>query len=635
MPGIVGLITKKPQEEAKAELLRMVEAIRHEPFYRTGIWIDERIGAYVGWTVRENSFSDGMPLHSERGDTVLIFSGEEFPDPAVAERLKCRGNSPDRSGVSYLVQISEEDPAFPANLNGQFHGLLIDLKRKTALLFNDRYGVHRLYYCEAGDTFYFAAEAKAILQVQPESRTADYRAIGEFVACGCVLQNRTLFRGVELLPPASAWAFRRGSIESKREYFKPQQWEAQAPLDPESYYEEMKAVFSRNLPRYFSGNEKIGISLTGGLDTRAIMAWHSAPPGSLPCYTFGGMYRDCRDVRVARRVAKACGQAHQVIAVGKEFLDSFPDYAERTVYLSDGCASVSRAPDLYANEQGREIAPVRMTGLFGDELLRHNRTFKVVQPRANVFGDTLMAHVSEAAITYNEALKTHPLSFCVFRQTPWNHYGSMALERSQVAMRTPFLDNDLVRTVFRAPVSAAATNQYRLRLIADGNPSLRRIATDRAMGSPGFAGAVSQILQEFTFKAEYAYDYGMPQWIARIDHLLSGLHLERLFLGRHKFYHFRTWYRRQLAEYVRQMLLDPRTLSRPYLNAKNVEAMVHGHTAGPCNYTTQIHQLLTLELIHRLFLDSGPTYRRLPSGTECLQVLPHPYLPSSSPVSSY
>ncbi len=47
------------------------------------------------------------------------------------------------------------------------------------------------------------------------------------------------------------------------------------------------------------------MSLTGGLDTRMIMAWHKAAPGSLPCYTFGGKYRECRDVIVARQVADA------------------------------------------------------------------------------------------------------------------------------------------------------------------------------------------------------------------------------------------------------------------------------------------------------------------------------------------
>ena len=76
---------------------------------------------------------------------------------------------------------------------------------------------------------------------------------------------------------------------------------------------------------------------------------------------------------------------------------------------------------------------------------------------------------------------------------------------------------------------------------------------------------------EFTFKAEYAYDYGMPQPVARIDHAFSRLHLERLFLGRHKFYHFRVWYRDALANYVREMLLDSRSLARPSLERKRVE----------------------------------------------------------------
>jgi asparagine synthase (glutamine-hydrolysing) len=109
---------------------------------------------------------------------------------------------------------------------------------------------------------------------------------------------------------------------------------------------------------------------------------------------------------------------------------------------------------------------------------------------------------------------------------------------------------------------------------------------------------------EFTFKAEYAYDYGMPQWVASVDHLLSPLRLERLFLGRHKFLHFRVWYRDSLSDYVRQMLLDPRTLARPYVERKGVEAIVRGHLGGGQNHTTAIHKLLTLELLHRLFFDS-------------------------------
>jgi len=606
VPGIVGLLTRLPRERAEPELLRMVEALRHESFYETGTWVDESLGVYVGWAGRKNSFSEGMPLWNEGQDVGLVFSGEEFPEPGTARRLKQRGHDLDTEGPSYLVHLYEDDHSFPAGLNGRFHGLLTDRTRGTATLFNDRYGMHRIYYHESKDAFYFAAEAKAILAVRPELRRTDPQGLGEWIACGCVLEDRTLFAGVRVLPCAAAWVFRAGAVEVRGTYFKPREWEDQGLLEPEAYYREIREVFSRNLPRYFEAREPIGMSLTGGLDTRMIMAWHKPPPGSLPCYTFGGMFRDCRDVVVARRVARACEQSHEVIPVGEEFLSRFPHYAERTVYLTDGCADVSHAPDLYVNEQVRDIASVRMTGNYGGEVLRRVHAFKPVKPSPGLFRLELLSYVSQAGATYAQLLRGHPLSFAVFRQAPWHHYGLLALEQTQLSLRSPYLDNDLVRTVFRAPESALASDDVSLRLIADGDPALRRIWTDRGpLGrSPGWLSAIaSRGLLEFLSKAEYAYDYVMPQWLARIDHVLSPLRLERLFLGRHKFCHFRVWYRDTLSAYVREVLLDPRTLSRPYLERKGLEAVTRGHLKGDRNYTTEIHKVLTLELVHRLFLD--------------------------------
>jgi len=609
MPGIVGFISRMPREQAERELLRMVEVLHHENFYVTGTWVEESLGVYVGWIARKDSFSDGMPLRNERGDVVLVFAGEEFPEPGTAERLNERGHDLDVAGPSYLTHLYEEDSSFPAGLNGRFHGLLTHRSRGTAMLFNDRYGMHRIYYHESKDAFYFAAEAKAILAVRPELRRIDPRGVGEFIACGAVLENRTLFEGIQALPPASAWVFRNGSLERKGSYFHPGEWEDQETLDPESYYREFREVFTQNLPRYFNGHERIAMSLTGGLDTRMIMAWQKSQPGSLPCYTFGGMFRDCQDVTLSRQVASMCEQPHQVIRVGKEFLARFPHYAERAVYLTDGCVDVGRAPDVYLNERAREIAPVRMTGNLGGEVLRRVRTLKPVEPLPGLFHPELLSYIHQAGETYAGLLRENPVSFAVFKQSPWNHYGILALEQTQLSLRTPFLDNDLVRTVFRAPESALASNEDSLRLIADGKRELLRISTDRGLaGERGrLSGAAYRGFLELLFKAEYAYDMGMPQGVARIDHAFSAFHLERLFLGRHKVFHFRIWYRDALAGYVREMLLDPRSLGRPYVERKRLEEVVRGHLKGDRNYTNEFHKVLTLELIHRLFLDSPET----------------------------
>lgn len=607
MPGIVGLITKMPRERAERELQQMVAALCHESFYRTGTWIDKTLGVYVGWVERKGAFCEGMPVSNEQGDVVVAFSGEEFPEPETSERVKARGHGFENRALSYLAHLYEEDASFPASLNGRFHGLVVDRRRGSAMLFNDRYGMHRIYYHQSNEAFYFGAEAKAILAVCPALRQADFRSMGEFIACGCVLENRTLFAGIQVLPPASAWTFQGNPVAKKGNYFLPSEWENQPEMDLESYYQRLRETFERILPRYFNGGEPIGLSLTGGLDTRMILSWHKSAPGALPCYSFGGAYRDCQDVVVARKVAKACGQRHEVISVGEEFLSQFARYAERAVYLTDACVAVNRSADLYVNEMARGIAPVRMTGNYGGEVLRSVVAFKAQMPAREIFRPEFFSHVSAASETYGELLRTHPLSFAVFRQAPWHHFGLLALEQTQVALRSPYLDNDFVRTVFSAPKVTRRNNDVSLRLIADGDASLRRIRTDRGYGGNG-NGLYSAALQSFielTVKAEYAYDYGMPQWMAHVDHAFSPFHLERLFLGRHKFAHFRVWYRDALADYVRQMLLDSRTLSRPYLNPSTVQAIVHDHLKGDHNYTSEIHQLLTLELLHRLFLDAN------------------------------
>jgi len=613
MPGIVGLITKMPHEWAEPQLLQMVRSIRHETFYTTGTWMEESVGVFAGWAARKNSFSDSMPLRNERGDIVLLFSGEEYAEPGTERRLKGHGHEIKLGASDYLVHLAEEERAFPSNLNGRFHGLLINLAQETATLFNDRYGLGRIYYYQCEEAFYFAAEAKAILAVRPELRQIDAQGLGEFVSCGCVLENRTLFRGIYLLPPASAWTYRNGMLDRKSIYFEPREWENQVPLEPELYYEALRETFSQNLPRYFNGREPIGMSLTGGLDTRMIMAWQKSRPGALPCYSFGGTFRDSQDVVLSRKVAHACEQPYQVIPIGEDFLKNFARYAERTVYLTDGCAKVNVSSDLYANTQAAQIAPVRMTGNYGSEILRRLPALKASEPTAGLFSPELLPHVRAAQRKFAGLLEGHAVSFIAFRQVPWHHYGLLSLEQTQVTLRSPYLDNDLVRTAFRAPGSdklvrnVFADDSYCIRLIADGDSRLARIRTDRGLaGTSGrLRSALCQGMLEFTFKAEYAYDYGMPQPVAWVDHQLSWLHLERLFLGRHKFNHFRIWYRDALSEYVREMLLDARSLSRPYLNREGVEAMVRDHLAGNRNYTSPIHQLLTLELIHRLFVNAN------------------------------
>jgi len=88
VPGFVGLVTKQSYASAKSQLAVMLETIQYEPFYGSGTWANESLGAYVGWTSLKGSFSDGMPISNEREDIYLIFPGEEHPDCQSVPQLR-------------------------------------------------------------------------------------------------------------------------------------------------------------------------------------------------------------------------------------------------------------------------------------------------------------------------------------------------------------------------------------------------------------------------------------------------------------------------------------------------------------------------------------------------------------------
>jgi asparagine synthase (glutamine-hydrolysing) len=608
MPGITGRIRFRSRAVPEDPVDSMLQEMMHEPFYLSGKYINEQMGLSVGWTCFRGDVSDCQPIWNERRDVVLIFSGEHYGEKQEIEALRSKGHEFDTREASYLVHLYEEMGLdFLGKLNGQFCGVLVDLRKQKAVLFNDRFGLNRIYYHENSDGLFFASEAKALLKVLPGVRRLDGRGLGEFFSCGCVLQNRSLFTGVSLIPAGSRWVFFPGQPVERGTYFSQTSWEDQAVLSEGEYYEKLKETFNRILPRYLNGGRPIGVSLTGGVDSRLVMAWARRAPHTLPCYTFGGKYRDCVDVTIAREVARICQQPHRVIQVGRDFLGEFSALAEKTVYLSDGAMDVSGSADLFVNRVARQIAPVRLTGNYGGEILRGIVAFKPVVLHQELFAREFAAHLDAAAQTYAKEIQERRLSFVAFKQVPWHHYSRLCLERSQITMRSPYLDNDLVGLVFRAPPNLASSNELSLRLIADGNAALGRFGTDRGV-RPRPIPIVTEarhLYQEFTFKAEYAYDYGMPQWLARIDSLLAPLHPERLFLGRHKFHHFRIWYRDELSNYLKAVLLDYRTLNRPYLRGARLEEMVKNHIEGTRNHTLEFHRLLTSELVQRQLIEQN------------------------------
>jgi asparagine synthase (glutamine-hydrolysing) len=608
MPGIAGIISTRYSPDDRGRLDAMIRCMLHEKFYGAGTYVNEEVRLSVGWVSLTGSFSDCMPIWNEEKNICLIFAGEDYPNRSDIDRLATRGHKFDPENASYLVHLYEDlGLKFLEQINGWFSGLLIDLREHNAFLFNDRYGLGRICYHENERGLYFSSEAKSLLKILPELRSLDLKSLGEFFSCGSVLQNRTLFRGISLMPGASVWALSPRRPIRKGVYFEPRLWEEQATLSSLEYYESLKETWRRILPRYFWGNERAALSLTGGVDSRMILAWAPCLPGQLPCYTFGGKYRDCNDVKLGRQLAKISQQPHHTIPVDGEFLSEFPALAENSAYIGEGNIDASGTIDLFVQRKARQIAPVRITGTNGGEILRRLVMFKPTHLLNDLFDPEMRRRISTAATTYYHELSGHRVSFAAFKQTPWHMNPKFGVERSQITLRLPFCDNELVRLSYQAPPSIAEENEPALRLVADGNPALGSIETDRAlrMSSMSGIGRARNLVQEFTFKAEYAYDFGMPQWLARLDHFLMPLHLEKLFLGRHKFHHFRVYYRDALRRYLQEILLDSRTLGRPFVQRAALEGLVRGHLKGYGNHTLEIHKLLTIELVQRQLIEQN------------------------------
>jgi asparagine synthase (glutamine-hydrolysing) len=570
--------------------------MEHERFSTSGLYSVPEMGVYGGWAAHENGTKRGEHIFAnETGDVALLLSGECFADRETRRRLREKGHGFAHGMSDWVVHSYEErgEGAF-ADLNGLFSGLLIDKRRGRAFLFNDRYGLDRIYWTETKDGVYFASEAKALLRICPELRTFDMDGVADFLAFGCTLEWRTLFRGVNVLPGGSLWSFERCRCTERRTFAR-SGWESLQPLTVEAFEAALEETLQRVLPLYFESESLVAVALTGGLDTRLIMALRPKDGPRPVSYTFAGANGDTLDATLGANVATLCGVDHEVIRLGPDFLADFESHADKTVYVSDGSFGVTGAHEIYLNARARRLAPVRLTGLFGSEVLRGVCTLKPSGLCTDIIDRAFHGPIA--------ALTRHP-AFCgggdvgaaVFRDIPWTSFGPVTACRSQVTFRTPYLDNQLVAVAFQRPASLRDSLHSGLRLVRHHHPALGRLPTDRQYGR------AVRVLAETTFKLDYLSNEGFPHWLSRLDPLLDRLHASRTVLGHHKFLRYRRWFRTSLATYLRDRLAAAKESS--IWNRNMLDRAAADHIDGRQNYVQEIDAVLTLEAVDRLLIRS-------------------------------
>ena len=591
MPGLFGVIDRSAigsalrQHELLVVARRMAAAMAFESYVRDVVSCPT-VGAVVGHV------GFATPV------SWLPAAGREMPVVVTAgERAGFRQQSRPLAAGPAATRDACSTEAIVRDVAGTCAGFVADPRTGDAVLFNDRYGRERVFLHVDGPVTYFASEAKAILAVAPRTRAFDPAGLAELMACGCTIGARSLFRDVEVLAPGTIVTFSGAGVRRRRAGAAAE-LERLEPVSERAFVEGFSASLRAAVTRAVSDSAPVAVSLTGGLDSRMIMASLDAPLGSVPCYTFGSMYRTTGDVAVASAVARRCGQPHRVLELGPEFLARVRETHEQSVYISDGHLGLSGAAELDVNRQARQVAPTRMTGNWGGELMRGVRAFKFAPPRGAFLAPDFAADMAASAQAFAQA-PAHPISAALFDQIPSQGYGRYAVERSQVTMRSPFLDDDVVQWLYRAPASVRNADGGAASVIGR-RPELLSIPTDAGLlGSR--PSALRRAWRKGLVKAEYMTSHGAPHWLAQLAASLPAPLLETRFLGVDKFQHFRFWTRRLLADFVRDVLVRNRDADLgAWFDTAKVDRMVDAHIAGRANYTAEIDHLLTVATVQKV-----------------------------------
>jgi len=628
MPGVVGIfnIQEKSNINLANLISRMCKVIKHKNWFKVDQFIDESIG--IGRVSLGIVNPEKQPIFNEDKSLFIVMEGEIFDYQELQDSLIekghifCYNNDPE-----FVLHLFEEyGEKFASKLNGTFIIVIGDVKNKKLFIINDRIGTRPFYYTLNNGCLIFASEVKAILEDETFKRIVNDEAIFDFFMRGYLLGNKTLFQGIMLLPPASIMICHNNEI-SIEEY-----WELRFQEDPETfsedyYIETLGKLFLQAIKRQMSTKHRLGVSLSGGIDSRTIVASMRRNNANLDfiTLTFGENER-CDDAKFAYAVSKRIGVKNYFFKLSP---DSTVDLAENAVYLTDGmvcCSNVCVALDAY--EKAKRIIKCNidcwMAGDMGDEFLsRVDPEFfdiesdvvfrnKLFEELHRTFSKQMLQHLFKKSY-YSENIHLAKKSFLnslkSLNDVSENKYiyykirnsnrrwifQSHEVDRMYWESRTPFCDNDLVDFLLKIPSRLRLGAYLYQKTLKKWFPKLANVPWQRT-GLLVDASALRTFLRRQSNRFQFLF-YNLLR-------KFSKGHIDLHFPSR-DFYDYDKWLRsnKRLKNYFLDVLLDKRTLSRKYFNLNYIKKLIELHMSGKENYSKQLAILLTFELWHREFID--------------------------------
>lgn len=205
-----------------------------------------------------------------------------------------------------------------ARIAGQFALALWDGEGRRLVLARDRIGYAPLYFALDGDRLIFASEYKALLAVDGVPARPDRASLQTIQNTKWVRPGATCLEAVYPVAPGSVMEVRDGRIAGRRYWDIPVQV---APGDEASHAARLRESFLETLRMQLEPYRRVGISLSGGLDSAVVAAGVRAVAGDREVHTFSAGYgADDRELVNAGLVARELGTTHHPVVLDPEDL---------------------------------------------------------------------------------------------------------------------------------------------------------------------------------------------------------------------------------------------------------------------------------------------------------------------------
>lgn len=381
MCGIAGFINAPGSpEEHRAWMEAMLAPLTHRGPDDQGLWLGD--GAALGH--RRLSIIDleggHQPLLDAQNQAVVVFNGEIYNFPELRRDLEGKGfRFRTNSDTEVLVNAYlDRGPRCLDDLEGMFAFALWHRPSRTLFAARDRMGKKPFYYTLQNGVFAFASELSALQGLPLLKLEIDRQNLARFLAYEYVPTPHTIYHRVHKLRPGHFLEFSQGNLRTSR------YWEIPAPA-PELQIslgeceEELRRRLDRAVARRLISDVPLGVFLSGGLDSSAIVAAMAAarPPASIKTFSIGFREPDYDESPYSRLVAREFGTDHheeQLSALEAGAL--LPDIVSRQ---DEPLADPAVIPTFLLAKMARRRITVALGGDGADELFggyQALRTFK-------------------------------------------------------------------------------------------------------------------------------------------------------------------------------------------------------------------------------------------------------------------